>query len=248
MAQQEISQDALIIGAPLTSHVDVSQDALILCVLLTDYTIAVAPSSETIEASGSATYIVTVSALNGFTGVVTLAASGPPAGAVAAFSPATVTGSGTSTLTITTLITTPLGTSALTITGTSGFSTHSTGVTLVVAGYTPYKVILTGGAFTDFMGRPIANGLLTMKLSEDATSPAGQICAGITIKIPLDVNGNVSGTPSVAANDTMNPNTTTYTVNVYAADGQLVWGPLQATVPSGIVPFNVSSWVPSIWG
>jgi hypothetical protein len=54
--------------------------------------------------------------LNGFGGVVTLSASGLPAGATASFSPATVTGTGSSTLTVTTTGSTQAETSTLPLT------------------------------------------------------------------------------------------------------------------------------------
>ena len=54
-----------------------------------DFGLAVAPSSATVAAGGSAGYAVTVSALNGFTGdVASLSVTGLPAGASASFSPA----------------------------------------------------------------------------------------------------------------------------------------------------------------
>src|SRR5262249_58628101 len=55
----------------------------------------------------------------------------------ASFSPGTVTGSGNSTLTVTTTGSTPTGTSTLTITGTSGSLTHTTTVSLVVNAQAP---------------------------------------------------------------------------------------------------------------
>ena len=74
-------------------------------------------------------------AAGGFSGVVSLSVSGLPAGAVGTFSPATVTASGSSTLTVTTINgTTPVGSSTLTITGTSGALTQTSGVTLTVTG------------------------------------------------------------------------------------------------------------------
>src|SRR5207249_2540030 len=55
-----------------------------------------------------------------------------PSGATGAFSPTSVAGSGSSTLTVTTNASTPAGTSTLTITGTSGTLSHPAGATLVV--------------------------------------------------------------------------------------------------------------------
>ena len=97
-----------------------------------DFTIAATPSSQSVTQANSTTYTATIGAVNGFTGTVSLSVtSGLPGGASANFSPASVTGSGNSTLTVSTASTTPAGTYTLTITGSSG-STHSTTVTLIV--------------------------------------------------------------------------------------------------------------------
>jgi len=97
-----------------------------------DFTISASPGTQTVNVGNATTYTASIGALNGFTGVVTLSASGLPTGATASFSPATVTGTGSSTLTVTTTGSTPVGTSTLTITGTSGSLTHSTTATLAV--------------------------------------------------------------------------------------------------------------------
>ena len=101
------------------------------------FTLSTTPSSETVAAGSATTYTTSVGALNGFTGVVTLSASGLPTGATANFSPATVTGSGNSTLTVSTGSATPVGTYPLTITGTSGSLTQTSNVTLVVTATPP---------------------------------------------------------------------------------------------------------------
>lgn len=97
-----------------------------------DFGISVTPSSQTVTRGSSTSYTVTMGALNGFTGTVSLSASGLPNHASASFNPASVTSSGNSTLKVQTGSMTHTGTFALTITGTSGSLTHSTTVKLVV--------------------------------------------------------------------------------------------------------------------
>src|SRR5262252_994169 len=97
-----------------------------------DFTISATPSSQTVTAGSGTSYTTTVSAVNGFTGTVNLSVSGLPSGATSSFNPASVAGSGNSTLSVSTSSTTPAGTYTLTITGTSGSLTHSTTVALVV--------------------------------------------------------------------------------------------------------------------
>jgi len=102
-----------------------------------DFTISATPGSQSVVAGNSTTYTVSVSAQNGFTGSVSLAASGLPPSATASLNPATISGSGTSTLTVMTASSTPAGNNTLTIIGTSGSLSHPANVTLTVTGTPP---------------------------------------------------------------------------------------------------------------
>jgi len=98
------------------------------------FTVSATPASESVSPGGTASYTVSVGAVGGFSGTVTLAVSGEPAGSTAKFSPATITGSGTSTLTISVPSSAGSSTSTLTVSGASGGVTHSAApVTLTVA-------------------------------------------------------------------------------------------------------------------
>ncbi|HWZ46317.1 MAG TPA: hypothetical protein VNW97_22790 [Candidatus Saccharimonadales bacterium] len=97
-----------------------------------DFSITATPASQTVTAGAGTSYTATVAGSGGFAGSVGFSISGLPAGANATFNPASVSGSGSSTVSVTTSSTTPSGTFTLTITGTSGSLVHSTTVTLVV--------------------------------------------------------------------------------------------------------------------
>jgi len=97
-----------------------------------DFTVAVTPTSATVARGGSTTYTVTVGALNGFTGSVALSVTGLPRNATSSFAPASVAGSGSSVLSVTTARNSQRGTFSLTITGTSGTVSHSTTASLTV--------------------------------------------------------------------------------------------------------------------
>jgi plastocyanin len=99
-----------------------------------NYSLSATPNSQTIAPGGSANYSVTVAAQNGFTGIVSFALTGLPAGATASFTPTSVTGSGATTLAISTNTLISAGTYPMTITGTSGPVTRTVNVTLVVNG------------------------------------------------------------------------------------------------------------------
>ena len=95
-----------------------------------DFSLSVSPSSQTVIRGAGTSYTVNITPSGGFTGGVTLSASGLPSGATASFSPSSATSS--STMSVTASSTTPAGTYVLTITGVNGSMTHTTTVTLVV--------------------------------------------------------------------------------------------------------------------
>ncbi len=100
-----------------------------------DFSLGAAPSSGTVTAGGTTSFTVTSTAANGFTTDVALSLSGLPAQVgSASFSPSTLSGGGgSSQLTISTPASAPPGTYPLTITGTGGSTSHTTGVTLAVS-------------------------------------------------------------------------------------------------------------------
>lgn len=97
-----------------------------------DFTISASPASASVTAGTAASYTVTLASKGGFAGSVALSMAGAPAGTTATFSPNPRTSPGTSTLKVQTGASTPKGTFALTITGTSGTLSHQTSVSLTV--------------------------------------------------------------------------------------------------------------------
>jgi len=97
-----------------------------------DFSISATPSLQIGVQGNGTNYAVTITPANSFSGTVGLSVSGLPSGATASFSNPFVTGSGSSTLTVTPAITSPPGMYTLTITGTSGGLSHSVNVTLTV--------------------------------------------------------------------------------------------------------------------
>jgi subtilase family serine protease len=98
-----------------------------------DFTISIAPSSRTICAGESATYTVSLTAVEGFSSSVSLSVSGQPSGATAVFDSTSVTPTGSTTLTIDTPPTTSERTFTITVTGTGGGETHQATAKLVIS-------------------------------------------------------------------------------------------------------------------
>src|SRR5262249_25211774 len=79
-------------------------------------------------------------------------------GATASFNPTTVTGTGSTTMTINTSGNTPAGTYTLTVTGANSATSHTTSVTLTVAAPVslplPIRINSGGGSYLDSLGQP----------------------------------------------------------------------------------------------
>jgi len=99
-----------------------------------DFSIAVSPTSDSTAAGGSVNATVSTATTSGSAQTVTLSASGLPSGASASFNPSSVTSGGSSTMTITTSASTPVGTYPVTITGTGTSATHTAPFSLTVTG------------------------------------------------------------------------------------------------------------------
>ncbi len=113
-----------------------------------DFAISATPASQTVAAGSATSYTATITPSGGFTDTVTFSASGLPAGASASFSPASVAGTGSSTMTVTTTAATAAGTYVVTITGTGSTLTHSTTVTLVVTAAPDFTIAASPSTLT----------------------------------------------------------------------------------------------------
>ncbi len=112
-----------------------------------DFSIAANPTAVSVNTGVAGTSTITVGALNGFTGVVSLSAGST----ACSLSPTTVTGSGTSTLSCTFAT---AGTVAVTVTGTSGTLTHSATVTFTVSVPADFSISASPTAVTVVTGSP----------------------------------------------------------------------------------------------
>ena len=95
-----------------------------------NFTLSTSPNSLSIAQGASGTSTITINALSGFNGTVSLSASGLPAGVTASFNPGSTTG--TSTLTLTASGSATTGPATVTITGTAGNLASATTLSLTV--------------------------------------------------------------------------------------------------------------------
>jgi phospholipase C len=103
---------------------------------------AAALSPATVNPGKPATSTVTVTAMAGFSGTVALACSGLPSGASCAFVPASVAGSGTSQLTISTSKTTTPGSYPVGVQGSSSSTDQSAQLSLIMQSVIQHVVII----------------------------------------------------------------------------------------------------------
>jgi hypothetical protein len=107
------------------------------------YTLSASPNSLTISQGANGSSTITVAPQGGFTGSVSLSASGLPSGVTASFNPTST--ATTSALTLTASTTANTGTVTVTITGTSGSMTKTTTLSLTVRQVPTLPTVWTDG-------------------------------------------------------------------------------------------------------
>src|SRR4029077_12416472 len=115
-----------------------------------DFSLSASPRNLTVAQGSNGSSVITVAPQNGFTGSVSLSASGLPSGVTASFNPASATT--TSSLTLTASATAATGTSTVTITGTSGSLSHTTTVSLTVSVPANFSLSASPGSLTIAQG------------------------------------------------------------------------------------------------
>src|ERR1017187_644502 len=171
------------------------------------FTLSANPSSLTITQGSQGTSTISITPINGFSGDVTLAASGLPKGVTASFSPNPATS--TSTLTLTASATAATGTVTITITGTSGSLRVTTTLKLTVNALGNFTLTSSAGTLTVAQG---SSGTSTITIV-----PAG----GFDQEVTLSAGGLPSGvTASFSTNPTTSTSTLTLTVSGSTATGQ----------------------------
>jgi subtilase family serine protease len=98
------------------------------------FSLSASPSSVSIAQGGSGSSTITSTVSGTFDSAVTLTASGEPTGVTIGFSPTSITGTGTSSMSITVASSVAAGTYSIKVTGTSGSTVETTTVSLTVTG------------------------------------------------------------------------------------------------------------------
>jgi hypothetical protein len=213
----------------------------------------VSPAGQSVPRGQSASYTITVTATNGFTGAVTLAAAGLPGGTSAAFNPPSVTpgpaGTATATLAVTTTAATPTGAYQLTVTGTSGKVSGSVaaGLTVNVPLSSSLSMVVTPDSVTVPPGSAAAYTIQLTRVNLPgpvALSLAGGLPAGAAASYaPNPATGGTAGlqvttSPSIGGGS--------YTLNLVAAGvdpsglTRSAYATVRLEVAAGVKPFGIA--------
>jgi kumamolisin len=184
------------------------------------FTLSDSPSSVTITQGGSGSSTITVHDVNGFTGSVTLAASGLPSGVTATFGTNPTTG--TSVLTLTASATATTGTATVTITGTSGSLTATTTLALTVnssatpnfsVSASPSSVTVTQGTSgTSTITVTSTGGFNSATTLSASGLPSGVTATFSTNPVTPPANGSASSTLTLTASGSATVGTATVTI------------------------------------
>src|SRR6202522_864405 len=184
------------------------------------FTLSDSPSSLSIAEGSSGTSTISVTDVGGFSGSVTLAASGLPSGVTAAFGTNPTTG--TSVLTLTASSTAITGTSTVTITGTSGSLTATTTLALTVSSTatpnftiaaSPASVTVTQGASGTSTITITSTGSFSAATTLSATGlPSGVTAAFSTHPVTPRANGSVTSTLTLTASASATVGAATVTI------------------------------------
>jgi kumamolisin len=184
------------------------------------FTLSDSPSSLTITQGSSGTSTITVTDVGGFSGSVTLAASGLPSGVTAAFGTNPTTG--TSVLTLTASSTATTGSATVTITGTSGSLTATTTLALTVnstatpnftVAASPTSVTVTQGASgTSTITITSTGGFNSATTLSASGLPSGVTAAFSTNPVTPPANGSATSTLTLTASSTATVGAATVTI------------------------------------
>jgi subtilase family serine protease len=184
------------------------------------FTLSASPSSLSVTQGTSGTSTITVTDAGGFSGSVTLAASGLPSGVTAAFGTNPTTG--TSVLTLTASSTATTGTSTVTITGTSGSLTATTTIALTVSatatpnftiGASPASVTVTQGANGTSTITITSTGGFNSATTLSATGlPTGVTAAFSANPVTPPANGSATSTLTLTASASATVGAATVTI------------------------------------
>ncbi len=187
------------------------------------YSVSASPSSVSVVQGNAGSSTITVTFVGGFTGSVTLSASGQPSTVTVGFGSNPIsTSGGTSVMTMTVGSTTATGTYTITVTGTSGTTTETATVSLTVtgvnAGFTlsasPTSVsVVRGSSVSTTITSTVTGGFDSAVSLTTSSLPSG-VTATFT---PTSITG--TGTSTLKFTTITRATTGTHTITITGTSG-----------------------------
>jgi kumamolisin len=123
------------------------------------------PTTVSVVQGGTATSTITSTVVNGFSAGISLSATGQPTGVTVTFSPTSITGAGTSTMTIAVASSTAIGTYSIKVKGTSGTIAEIVTVSLSVTKMPPNYTISASPASITVARGSVGTSTITTTVS-----------------------------------------------------------------------------------
>jgi cellulose 1,4-beta-cellobiosidase len=193
-----------------------------------DFSVSATPASISIAAGTNPTSTITVASLFGFTGSISLSASGLPTGVNANFSPSSINGSGTIVVNFTAQTSTPTGTTNISIVGTSGAVVHTATIALTVTG-PDFTLSANPTSLTVAQGKS-ASSTITVTTGGGFNSNVALSAGGLPTGVTASFAGNVvtfaasntatTGIATVTITGTGGGLTRTTTISLGVTNGQ----------------------------
>jgi len=210
-----------------------------------DFSITAAPpAAVTITPGSNPTATLTVASLFGFTGSVSISATGLPSGVSANFSPSSVNGSGTIVVNFNAQSSTPAGTTNISIVGTSGSLTHSATIALTVTGSSDFSLAATNASVVQG-GTGTSTVTVTPRggFTGSVALSASGLPAGVTASFnPASTTGTSTLTFTAAASAQAN----TTTVTITGSSGNLSHSTTMTVTVTAGQDFSLSVSPPSV--
>ncbi|MCG3115163.1 MAG: DUF4091 domain-containing protein [Candidatus Manganitrophus sp. SA1] len=218
-----------------------------------DFTIAAAPTSASVVAGGTATSTVTISSKDGFNASVGINCDASHPTVTCSYSPSSVlppiNGNASSTLTVRTQATTPIGNHTITVNGAAGDLSHPATFTLTVRPAPDFQLTVSPASLSTTAGGTAASTLTVSSVNSFnssvsltcTTSNPGVTCSYVSAAVTPPANGSGSTTVNLRTLATLPAGS--YSVTVRGASGSLLRQatlPLTVTAPAPPPPANVS--------
>jgi len=182
------------------------------------FTLSASPASLSVAEGATGASTIAMTPQNGFTGTVTLAASGLPTGVTASFS--ALSSAHTSTLTLTAAANAAMGNATATVSGTSGATVVKTTIALTITAPPSFTLSASPSSLSV---NPGGSGASTITVAESGMNAAVSLAVS---GLPSGVTGTFSpssttATSTLTLNATSAAAATTTTVTVTGTSGSL---------------------------